>query len=89
MPTSPVPAFRLGERLDDPVSMYRADVFTVGASLAGLPAISVPCGFSGNGPSLPAGLQLIGKPWDEAAVLTAAESYEQATSWWKAAPVLS
>ena len=89
MPTSPTPAFRLGERVGDPVQMYLADVFTVGASLAGLPAISVPCGFSGGEPKLPIGLQLIGKPWDEAGVFTAAEAFEESTPWWKEAPALA
>ena len=89
MPTSPTPAFRLGERTSDPVQMYLADVFTVGSSLANLPAISVPCGFSRGEPSLPIGLQLIGKPWDEATVLTAAETYEAATDWWRRAPALA
>ena len=58
-------------------------------NLAGLPAISVPCGFSRGAPRLPIGLQLIGKAWDEAGVLTAAETYEQAAPWWRDAPVLS
>ncbi len=89
MPTSPTPAFRIGERAGDPVQMYRADVFTVSVNLAGLPAISVPCGFSRGAPRLPIGLQLIGKAWDEAGVLTAAETYEQAAPWWRDAPVLS
>ena len=89
IPTSPTPAFRLGERVGDPVAMYRADVFTVGASLAGLPAISVPCGFSRGEPRLPLGLQLIGRPWDEAGVLSAAEAFEAASGWWKDVPVLS
>jgi aspartyl-tRNA(Asn)/glutamyl-tRNA(Gln) amidotransferase subunit A len=90
-PTSPTPAFRLGERLADPLTMYLADVFTVGASLAGLPAISVPCGFASgdDGARLPLGLQLIGKPWDEAGVLTAAEAYETASGFWKDAPPLN
>jgi aspartyl-tRNA(Asn)/glutamyl-tRNA(Gln) amidotransferase subunit A len=71
--------------------MYLADVFTVGASLAGLPAISVPCGFASgdDGARLPLGLQLIGKPWDEAGVLTAAEAYETASGFWKDAPPLN
>ncbi|MDQ3070771.1 MAG: Asp-tRNA(Asn)/Glu-tRNA(Gln) amidotransferase subunit GatA [Acidobacteriota bacterium] len=85
MPTAPAPAFPLGARVADPLQMYLADIFTVGASLAGLPAISVPCGFSAA-PELPIGLQLIGRPWDEAAVLTAAEAYEQRTSWWERRP---
>jgi aspartyl-tRNA(Asn)/glutamyl-tRNA(Gln) amidotransferase subunit A len=86
MPTSPTPAFALGERVSDPVRMYAADVFTVGASLAGLPAISVPCGFTSGPAPLPIGLQLIGRPWDEAGVLTAAETYEASTAWWQTAP---
>jgi aspartyl-tRNA(Asn)/glutamyl-tRNA(Gln) amidotransferase subunit A len=85
-PTSPTPAFELGARVDDPLQMYLADAFTVGASLAGLPAISVPCGFTSGTPKLPLGLQLIGKPWDEAGVLSVAEGYERATGWWKEAP---
>ncbi|MDQ3170050.1 MAG: Asp-tRNA(Asn)/Glu-tRNA(Gln) amidotransferase subunit GatA [Acidobacteriota bacterium] len=87
MPTSPTTAFPLGARVEDPLQMYLADVFTVGASLAGLPAISVPCGFGHDtGTPLPIGLQLIGKAWDEAGVLTAAETYEGATDWWRSAP---
>jgi aspartyl-tRNA(Asn)/glutamyl-tRNA(Gln) amidotransferase subunit A len=78
-PTSPTPAFPLGERTDDPLQMYLADVFTVGAPLAGLPALSVPCGFTSAG--LPAGLQLVGRAWDEAALLGMAHAYEQATRW--------
>jgi aspartyl-tRNA(Asn)/glutamyl-tRNA(Gln) amidotransferase subunit A len=89
MPTSPTPAFPIGERATDPVRMYLADVFTVGVNLAGLPAISVPCGFSTGTPRLPIGLQLIGKPWDEAGVLTAAETYEASTAWWSETAVLS
>ena len=89
MPTSPTPAFRLGERMDDPVQMYLADVFTVGASLANLPAISIPCGFTSGAPKLPIGLQLIGKPWDEAGVLTAAEAFEAASGWWAHSPALA
>jgi aspartyl-tRNA(Asn)/glutamyl-tRNA(Gln) amidotransferase subunit A len=79
LPTSPVPAFRLGERAADPLQMYLADVYTVGANLAGVPAISVPCGFA-PGP-LPVGLQLIGRTWDEATVLRVADAYERATRW--------
>jgi len=81
MPTSPTPAFRLGERLQDPVAMYLSDVFTVGASLAGLPALSVPCGFTGSG--LPVGLQLIGRPFDEAAIIRAGDAYERETAFWR------
>jgi aspartyl-tRNA(Asn)/glutamyl-tRNA(Gln) amidotransferase subunit A len=73
-PTTPTPAFRLGERLQDPVQMYLADVFTVSANLAGIPAISVPCGLVGG---LPAGLQLTGRPLDEATLFRAAAAYER------------
>ena len=69
MPTSPGAAFRLGERIDDPLQMYLADVFTVSANLAGLPAISVPCGFTAD--RLPIGLQLTGRRFDEATLLRA------------------
>jgi len=75
MPTSPTPAFKFGERTDDPLQMYLADVFTVGAPLSGLPALSVPCGFTDG---LPVGLQLTGKAWDEATILRIADAYEQA-----------
>jgi aspartyl-tRNA(Asn)/glutamyl-tRNA(Gln) amidotransferase subunit A len=79
LPTSPTPAFRLGERTRDPWQMYLADVFTVGASLAGLPALSVPCGFTPE--RLPVGLQLVGRAWDEATLLRLADAYERATPW--------
>jgi aspartyl-tRNA(Asn)/glutamyl-tRNA(Gln) amidotransferase subunit A len=79
MPTTPTPAFGLGERTADPLQMYLADIFTVGAPLAGLPALSVPCGFSKT--QLPIGLQLIGRAWDETTLLRVAKSYEDATEW--------
>jgi len=84
MPTSPIPPFALGEKTDDPLQMYLADIFTVSANLAGLPAISVPCGMSpadGRTPPLPIGLQLTGRAFDEATVLRAADAYEKATAW--------
>ncbi|MDO8494819.1 MAG: Asp-tRNA(Asn)/Glu-tRNA(Gln) amidotransferase subunit GatA [Deltaproteobacteria bacterium] len=80
-PTTPTPAFGIGEKSDDPLKMYLSDIFTVTANLAGLPAISLPCGFSKNG--LPLGLQLIGKNLDEETLLQAAFAYEQATEWHK------
>lgn len=84
MPTSPTPAFKIGERVADPLQMYLADVFTVSANLAGLPAISVPCGFTGG--HLPVGLQLTGRRFDEAMLFRVADAYERDTGWWKATP---
>ncbi len=84
-PTTPSTAFRLGERVDDPVQMYLADICTSSCNLAGLPGISVPCGFSEN--NLPIGLQIIGKNFDEACVLRIAHAYEQATEWHKKKPL--
>jgi hypothetical protein len=78
MPTSPTPAFRLGERSADPLQMYLADIFTVSANLAGLPAISVACGFSAD--RLPLGLQLTGRQFDEATVLRIADAYQRDTN---------
>jgi aspartyl-tRNA(Asn)/glutamyl-tRNA(Gln) amidotransferase subunit A len=86
-PTTPTPAFRLGEKIDDPLAMYLADIYTISANLAGLPALSVPCGFSSGG--LPIGLQLIGKPFDEASLLQLAHSYEQAHTWHLRRPPLN
>ncbi|MDT3779846.1 Asp-tRNA(Asn)/Glu-tRNA(Gln) amidotransferase subunit GatA [Nitrospira sp. MA-1] len=85
-PVMPTPAFQLGERLDDPLQMYLSDIYTIPASLAGLPAISVPCGLSKTG--LPIGLQLMGRPFEEAMVLRAAYAYEQATDWRVKRPVI-
>jgi aspartyl-tRNA(Asn)/glutamyl-tRNA(Gln) amidotransferase subunit A len=84
MPTSPTPAFAIGARTDDPLQMYLADVFTVSANLAGLPAISVPCGFSRD--RLPIGLQLTGRAWDEATLFRLGEAYERDTDWAAHAP---
>jgi aspartyl-tRNA(Asn)/glutamyl-tRNA(Gln) amidotransferase subunit A len=83
MPTSPTPPFTLGEKTDDPLQMYLADIFTVSVNLAGLPGISVPCGFAGG---LPLGFQLIGRMFDEATILRAADVYERATDWHTAGP---
>ncbi|MDJ0927589.1 MAG: Asp-tRNA(Asn)/Glu-tRNA(Gln) amidotransferase subunit GatA [Gammaproteobacteria bacterium] len=82
-PTAPTPAFRLGEKTDDPVQMYLNDIYTIGANLAGLPGASLPCGLV-NG--LPVGLQLIGPAFGEAAVLNIAHQYQQATDWHLAEP---
>lgn len=83
-PTSPTPAFKIGERSDDPLQMYLSDIFTISANLAGVPAISIPCGFSKD--NLPVGLQLLGKPFAEESILQAAFAYEQATDWHKKRP---
>jgi aspartyl-tRNA(Asn)/glutamyl-tRNA(Gln) amidotransferase subunit A len=85
MPTTPTPAFRLGEKVDDPLQMYLADIFTVGANLAGLPGISVPCGFAAPN-RLPIGLQLLGHTFDEATVLRVADAYERLTPWSQSSP---
>ena len=84
MPTSPIPPFRLGEKTDDPLTMYLSDIFTISANLAGLPGISLPCGFTQAG--LPIGLQLLGKPLGEEILLQVAFAYEQATDWHKRKP---
>jgi aspartyl-tRNA(Asn)/glutamyl-tRNA(Gln) amidotransferase subunit A len=86
MPTMPMPPFKLGEKTDDPLQMYLADVFTVSANLAGLPGISVPCGFSNE--RVPIGFQLIGRMFDEATVLRVADAYERATDWHRRVPSL-
>jgi aspartyl-tRNA(Asn)/glutamyl-tRNA(Gln) amidotransferase subunit A len=75
-PTSPTAAFKLGEKVDDPLAMYLADIYTVTADLAGIPGISVPCGETRE--KLPIGLQILGRHFDEATVLRVAHAYEQA-----------
>jgi len=77
-PTSPVPAFKLGERMDDPLQMYLADIYTVTASLAGVPGISVPCGVTRSSPHLPVGMQILAKHFDEARLLRVAHAFERA-----------
>jgi aspartyl-tRNA(Asn)/glutamyl-tRNA(Gln) amidotransferase subunit A len=79
MPTSPTPAFRLGEKTSDPLQMYLADIFTVSANLTGSPALSIPCGFSEG--RLPIGLQLTGRMFDEATLLRVGDAYERLTDW--------
>jgi len=89
-PTSPVPAFKVGERVADPLQMYLADIFTIAANLAGICGISIPCGFAEvDGHRLPIGLQLLGKPLDEARILQIAHAYEQSTEWHKARPPIA
>ena len=78
-PTSPTPAFALGEKTNDPVSMYLSDIFTITANLAGIPAISIPVGFDNTG--LPIGLQLTGQSFDESGLLNLAHRYQQVTDW--------
>ena len=78
-PTTPTPAFKIGEKAGDPLQMYLSDIYTISCNLAGLCGISVPCGFSKAG--LPIGLQLLGKPFGEPDLLRAAHAYEQATDW--------
>ena len=78
-PTSPTPAFMVGEKVKDPLQMYLSDIFTIPANLAGIPGISIPCGFSKEG--LPIGLQIIGKHFDEETILRVAYTYEQHTDW--------
>ena len=84
-PTTPTPAFKIGENISDPLTMYANDILTIPVNLAGVPGISVPCGFA-NG--LPLGLQIIGKHFDEASVYRVAHAYEQATDYHKQKPAL-
>jgi aspartyl-tRNA(Asn)/glutamyl-tRNA(Gln) amidotransferase subunit A len=84
-PTSPTAAFRLGEKTEDPLQMYLADVFTVPANLAGLPGVSLPCGFSAN---LPIGLQLVGRSFDETTLFRIGHAYQRATTHHEALPPL-
>ncbi len=83
-PTSPSTAFKLGEKGDDPVQMYLSDIYTIAVNLAGLPGMSIPCGFGDN--NMPVGLQIIGNYFDEARMLTAAHQYQLATDWHSRAP---
>jgi aspartyl-tRNA(Asn)/glutamyl-tRNA(Gln) amidotransferase subunit A len=78
-PTAPTAAFKIGEKSADPLQMYLSDIFTISVNLAGIPGISIPCGFTKQ--NLPIGLQLLGKHFDEESVLHAAYAYEQATAW--------
>jgi len=89
-PATPGPAFKLGERSADPLRMYLADIFTNAANLAGICAISIPCGFAKTpeGSELPIGLQVMGKALDEARILQIAHAYEQSTEWHRRRPPL-
>jgi len=82
-PTTPTPAFKLGDKTDDPITMYLNDIYTIGANLAGLPALSAPCGMVDE---LPVGLHLVGPHWSEGRLLAATHQYQQDTAWHEAAP---
>jgi aspartyl-tRNA(Asn)/glutamyl-tRNA(Gln) amidotransferase subunit A len=82
-PTAPTPAFALGEKTDDPITMYLNDIYTIGANLAGLPAISLPCGFAGK---LPVGLHLVGPHFAEQRILNVAHQYQLLTDWHRVCP---
>jgi aspartyl-tRNA(Asn)/glutamyl-tRNA(Gln) amidotransferase subunit A len=84
-PTSPTVAFKIGEKVDDPLQMYLSDIFTLSVNLAGICGISIPCGFADG---LPVGLQIMGKPFAEGTILRVAYAYEQATGWHKRRPAL-
>ena len=90
-PTTPTAAFKIGEKSDDPLQMYLSDIFTISCNLAGIPGLSLPCGFTSGHqlstinyqPKLPIGLQLLGKPFGEETILKIAHAYEQSTPWHK------
>jgi aspartyl-tRNA(Asn)/glutamyl-tRNA(Gln) amidotransferase subunit A len=84
-PTAPTPAFKIGEKIADPLQMYLSDIYTISVNLAGLPALSLPCGFDAQ--HLPIGMQIIGKSFDEATILNLAHSYEQSTDWHRRKPM--
>ena len=85
-PTSPTPAFKFGEKSEDPISMYLSDIYTISTNLAGLPGISVPCGFSKEG--LPIGIQLIGKAFEEEKLLSVAHAYDRELQYGREKPNL-
>jgi len=87
-PTAPTPAFTIGEKSGDPLSMYLADVFTVTCNIAGIPGISLPCGFTAGEKPLPIGLQLLGPTFSEQKLLRIARMYESATDWHTRRPQL-
>jgi aspartyl-tRNA(Asn)/glutamyl-tRNA(Gln) amidotransferase subunit A len=81
-PTTPTAAFKAGEKSEDPMQMYLSDIFTISCNLAGICGISLPCGFTSS-PKLPIGLQVLGKPFGEEAILRVAHAYEQSMAWHK------
>jgi aspartyl-tRNA(Asn)/glutamyl-tRNA(Gln) amidotransferase subunit A len=87
-PTSPSAAFKIGEKVTDPLQMYLADIFTIATNLAGICGISIPCGFVGGAAKLPVGLQILGPSLGEDIILQVAQAYEQATSWHKEKPLI-
>ena len=86
MPVAPTTAFRIGEKFDDPLKMYLSDIYTIAVNLAGVPAISIPCGFDEKG--LPIGLQIIAPAFSEEKLLRIARMYEAQTDWHKKRPVI-
>ena len=82
-PTSPTPAFKIGERCQDPIQMYLSDMYTIAVNLAGLPGASIPAGFVNN---MPVGLQIIGNYFDEARILNVAHQFQLLTDWHKQTP---
>jgi aspartyl-tRNA(Asn)/glutamyl-tRNA(Gln) amidotransferase subunit A len=86
-PTTPTPAFKLGEKAANPLAMYLSDIYTITTNLAGIPGLSMPCGFSSEG--LPIGVQLVGPAMSETALLQAARLYERETQWHTRRPSLA
>ena len=84
--TAPTPAFKIGERMDNPLTMYLSDVFTIPCNMAGIPGISIPCGFSAEG--LPVGLQLLGRNFDEETLLRVSDAYQRETDFHRTQPDL-
>jgi aspartyl-tRNA(Asn)/glutamyl-tRNA(Gln) amidotransferase subunit A len=85
-PTVPTTAFKIGEKTQDPLQMYLSDIYTISVNLAGVPALSLPCGFDSHG--LPIGMQIVGKRFDESTILNIAYAYEQQSEWHKRKPRL-
>jgi aspartyl-tRNA(Asn)/glutamyl-tRNA(Gln) amidotransferase subunit A len=86
MPVAPTTAFKIGEKIDDPLQMYLSDIYTIAANLAGIPGISIPCGFDGEG--LPIGLQILAPAFGEEKLLRIARMYEAKTDWHRKKPLL-